>query len=378
MRVLQVVGSLAIGGAERVALAIAVGLRARGDEASILVAGRASSVGAYEDSLVAEAERRGVAIDRVDFAGVRDRGSRTRLAAFLRQGRFDVVHAHNRPQDWQLVALCRVLGIPVVYTVHSSTLLTRRQRALYALVARAVPKVVCVSRSVARHVETHEHVPARRIQVIYNGIDPDRFRPSEPAARAQKRAELGWADADSVWICAARLVPVKGHRFMLEAMARPEVPPRSRLALAGDGPLAGELAAQAASLGLGGRVIFLGGRKDVPELLGAADGFLSASLSEGHPLSLLEAMAAELPVVAPRLPSVLEIATTGAPVLYGPDLEATVAGHDPAAIASALRAVGEEDARRAARASRAHVAKSFSIAAMMDAHQALYRALTAC
>src|SRR6185503_332310 len=122
---------------------------------------------------------------------------------------------------------------------------------------------------------------------------PDRFRPAEPAARARKRAELGWADGDFVWICAARLVPVKGHRFVLEAMACPEIPSRARLALAGDGPLAAELGAQAASLGLGDRVIFLGGRKDVPELLGAADGFLSGSLSEGHPLSLLEAMAAE-------------------------------------------------------------------------------------
>jgi glycosyltransferase involved in cell wall biosynthesis len=102
-------------------------------------------------------------------------------------------------------------------------------------------------------------------------------------------------------------------------------------------------------------------------------------MQEGHPLSLLEAMAVELPVVAPRLQSIVEIATEGSPLLYGPPIEGWGTSHDPEDVAGALWAVEQarEVHREKARAARAHVGRTFSREAMIDAHEALYEQVLA-
>jgi len=293
----------------------------------------------------------------------------------LRDERVELLHAHNRPVDWQIVAMSRLVRVPAIYTVHLPyTFENARQRMVYIAAGRAVPAVACVSKAVARQVESSELVPASKIRVIYNGIRMELFKPATPADRAAKRAELGWSDDDFGWLCAARLHPQKGHSFLLEAMARLPAESRSRLVLAGEGPLDGELRALHDKLGLGARVVFLGPRRDVPALLGAADGYACSSMQEGHPLSLLEAMAVELPVVAPRLPPIVEIATEHSPVLFGPTIEGWATSHDPEAMARALFLVEQdrEGHRERARAARAHVASAFSREAMLDAHEALY------
>jgi len=352
-----------------------MGLAARGWDAEILVAGAGRrEASPYEAALREEASRRGVALRQVDFPSIRQRSAWARLRRLLVDGGFELVHAHNRPQDWQLVALCRLLGVPAIYTVHRSHELTARQRALYAACARLTPVVVCVSRTVARHVETMEKVPLRKIRVIHNGIDLARFQRPSADERARVRRELGWAPDDFVWICVARLAEPKGHRFLVEAMARLR-PSRSRLALAGDGALAGAIAADVARLDLGDRVQLLGSRSDVAALLGAADGYACASLTEGHPLSLLEAMAMELPVIAPRLSAVSEIASAGSLVLFGPEHGAVAPTHDPAELARAMSDVenDRDGHRRAAHGARERVGATFSLDAMLDAHERLYR-----
>jgi glycosyltransferase involved in cell wall biosynthesis len=374
--VLEVVGSLAIGGAERVAIEVAAGLRERGWDTELLcVAPGSAAGGEFHRSVEAEARRSGVAVSHVPFTGVLDRGSRRRVAAFLRERGVGVVHVHNRPEDWQLVSLCTVLRIPVIYTVHLTYAYPRlRHRLLFGATGLLVPRVVCVSRAVAESAIRNELLARGKERVVYNGIRMELFRPPSPDERAAARRALGWSDAEFVWICAARLAEQKGHRFLLDGMARLPGSSRARLALAGDGALEGELRALASRLGIADRVQFLGARRDVPTLLGAADGFATATLQEGHPLALLEAVAMELPVVAPRLPSITEIAFDGSPVLYGPPRSEDVEGHDPDTIAAALSSV-EADPRRhreVARAGRHHVASRYSRDAMIDAHAELY------
>ncbi len=375
-RVLEVVGSLAIGGAERVAIEVAAGLRERGWEAELLCAAPGSDAGgAFDRSVEAEARHRGVAVFHVPFSSVLEADSRRRMTEFLRERRVEVVHVHNRPQDWQFVALCTALRIPVLYTVHLTYLYPRiRQRALYAGCGLLVPAVVCVSRAVAESMIREEWVSREKARVVYNGIRMDVFRPPSPEERAATRRGLGWSDQDFVWICAARLAEQKGHRFLLDAMARLPHDSRSRLALAGDGLLREQLEGQAARLGVADRVQLLGARRDVPALLGAADGFATASLQEGHPLALLEAMAEELPVVAPRLPTITEIAADGTPVFYGPPKSGSADSHDPGDIAAALLEVERDRDRHRtiARAARDHVASRYSREAMIDAHAAIY------
>jgi glycosyltransferase involved in cell wall biosynthesis len=379
--VVEVVGSLAVGGAERVAIEVAAGLAERGWRADLLCAGPEARGADFDRSVEGEAKARGVPVHHLDFRSITSGDTRRRLAAFLRERKPAVVHVHNRPHDWQVVAACTALGIPVVYTVHLTYQYPRlRQRALYAACGLLVPTVICVSRAVAENVVREERVHRGKVKVVYNGIRMELFRPASPEDRAAKRQALGWAPETFVWICAARLNAQKGHRWLLEGFARLPATSRARLVLAGDGPLQAELEAQAARLGIADRVQFLGARRDVPALLAAADGFATATLQEGHPLALLEAMASGLPVVAPRLPTVLEVAPpSGGTVLFGPDRLEQCDAHDPAHIADVLAAVEADAARhrQAAATARAHVASRFSREAMIDGHAAIYEDVAA-
>lgn len=374
-KVVEVVGSLAVGGAERVALEVAAGLAGRGWRTEMLIAGPEDPDTKFQKSIVSEAEKRGVPVHHVPFTKLTDASSTRRLARWLRENDVGVVHVHNRPQDWQVVAICRALRIPVFYTVHLPyTFDNLRSRMLYVALGRSVKKVVCVSKAVADQVAQSELVPADRLHVIYNGIRMDVFVPPTPEDRAAGRRELGWGDDDFGWIMAARLHPQKGHCHLLDAIAKLPAGSKSKFALAGDGPLEDELHAQTKRLGIEDRVNWLGPRRDVPRLLGAADGYACSSMQEGHPLSLLEAMAVELPVVAPRLPSIVEIAMDGTPVFYGPDIEGWAETHDPQQMADAFVSVEKNAAavKEKAKAARGHIAEQYSLDAMLTKHEQVY------
>jgi glycosyltransferase involved in cell wall biosynthesis len=378
-KVIEVVASLAVGGAERVALEVAAGLATRhaGDwRAELCVVGpEQAAMTGFERSIQAEAEKRGVPVHRVTFSSPIDRAARRRLRDFLIGEAVDLVHIHNRPRDWQVAALGWMVGVPTLYTIHKPYVHdSARARLLYTLLGFVAPQVVCVSHTVARQAHRVEHLPLGKIRVIYNGIRLDVFHPLSPEQRMAKRAELGWESGRFVWLCVARLHEQKAQKFLLDAMARLPSSSRAQLMLAGEGPLEVELKSQAARLGLDDRVRFLGPRFDVPELLGAADGYACSSREEGHPLSLLEAMACGLPIVAPRLPAIEEIAIDGVPVFFGPKVEGLAVSHDPQQLADALLSVerNPEDARLRARDARDHVANKFSLDAMIDRHAVLY------
>ena len=339
LRILEVVGSLAIGGAERVAVELAAGLPSPEFRAELLCAGpTVEASGDFERSIETEARARGVDVHRVQFTTPLDRESRRRMVRFLVDGNYDVVHIHNRPQDWQLVMLCRALGVRAVYTLHLPYERGRkpRQRIARMAAARLASGIVCVSHAVADHLTPIEGIPRDKLRVIYNGIKTDRYKPSSPEARRAKRAELGIADTDVAWICVGRLDEQKGHRYLLDAMAALPAGSRSRLFLAGDGALRPNLDEQIRTLGLAGKVTLLGPRTDVPELLGAADAYVSSSLQEGHPLSVLEAMAVGLPVVAPRIAAITEIAQDDNPVFFGPTIAGWARAHEAREIAEAM------------------------------------------
>ena len=337
-RVLQVVASLGLGGAERVALELAAGLPAEGIPSSLVCVGpTAGAPGPFERTVELEAVQRGVAVHRIGVQGVLDRAGWSGLANLLRRQRPDLVHIHNRPQDWQVATLCRGLGIAALYSVHSPYVLTRiRQRALYAATARLAAAVICVSRTVAEHIRRSEWVPKGKIHIIPNDILPEMLAPRPAGERARVRAELGWDDAAFGWICVARLGTEKGHLFLVEAMSRLPSTSRARLVLAGEGPARSEIEGAIALLGLADRVRLLGARSDVAALLRADDAYACASPREGHPLALVEARVAGLPLVAPRLASVLELVADEATVLFGPTVGPSAVRHDAAALSAAL------------------------------------------
>lgn len=140
-------------------------------------------------------------------------------------------------------------------------------------------------------------VPTRKMRVIPNIVDTDKFTPN-PDLRTRMRQKLG-IGSEFVWLSASRLEPAKNPALLLEAFAHVcHLRSDAMLFVAGDGSLRDTLVAQVAALGLGDRVRLLGMRSDLPALMNATDAFVSTSDWEGTPNVVLEASSAGLPVVA--------------------------------------------------------------------------------
>jgi glycosyltransferase involved in cell wall biosynthesis len=233
---------------------------------------------------------------------------------------------------------------------------SRRARLVKRWTSRRLGAHVAVSDATARAVEQDAGLPAGSIRTIRNGV-PDLGLVSRPSPPAGAIAVV------------ARLDRQKGIDVLLDALA--EVPDASAV-IVGDGPERGALVAQAAALGLSGRVTFLGWRDDVRAQLESVDVLVLPSRYEGLPLVVLEAMLAGVPVVATEvggLRECIEPERTG--VLVPPG--------DPRALAAALRRLlGDADRReRLAAAAREEAVRRFTAKAMADAYERLYLELLA-
>jgi glycosyltransferase involved in cell wall biosynthesis len=206
-------------------------------------------------------------------------------------------------------------------------------------------------------------VSADKIVVIPNAAKTDANASPVP------RSVLAREDGTPVVLTVARLDGQKGIHHLLDAVS---AVPNASFAIAGDGPNRAALEAYAASVGVSDRVRFLGHRQDVPSLLAAADLFVLPSLYEGLPLSVLEAMASGVPVIATGIGGTDEVVRDG-------ETGTLVPPADPAALAAAIvRTLGDrERASRLALAARALVAREYSVASMVRSVSQLYDALLA-
>ena len=282
--------------------------------------------------------------------------------------RMDVLHAHHPfLAARQGAALRRRGGQPLVFTAHTRYDLYARyylpgvpERLAAGLMAawlrhmtRQFDLIVAVS-TAAEAMLQRQGVTAP-VEVIPNGIELARFRAATPAARAA----LGLPAEAFVALYVGRLGPEKSLPDLLDALAATGPTPRPLvLALAGSGPLEDDLRQQAAALGLGGRVYFLGRQphEAIPGLLAAAEAFVTASASEGHPITVIEALAAGLPVAAYDVPGIRETVVDGENGLLAPP--------GPAALGAALARLAADPALRGRLAAGARVsAEQYSIEA---------------
>jgi glycosyltransferase involved in cell wall biosynthesis len=294
--------------------------------------------------------------------GLRARGPAVvRLARrFWRDG-VSVVHTHSEGPLIYGVPAARLARVGrVIHTRHHGPDLGSSQRALRVmeLVSRSVDRVACVAADGARHVVA-EGVRSERVVTVWNGIDLDRFAYSGPAPGGPA-------------VIVARLTPEKDHATLLRAVAiAVEREPGFRLEIAGDGPLRGELQEVAAMLGLGDRVRFLRQVDDVSRLLGRARLVVLSSVKEGISLTLLEAMARGLPVVATRVggnPEVVDDGRTGR----------LVPPRSPEELAAAMLALWGDpsEALRMGRAGRERVERSFDVRRTIARYEAMYQGMT--
>jgi glycosyltransferase involved in cell wall biosynthesis len=180
---------------------------------------------------------------------------------------------------------------------HFPDVVSWRRRLINRLwLSRLADDVSGVCQFSARSLAERDGFVRTPVAVIDNGIDPDRYDTSSD--RRALKLTLGLDPARRYVGCVARFHPVKDHATLVQAFAVAAASvPDVDLVLAGDGPLREALESLAAGLGIGPRVRFLGVRRDVPDLLQALDVFAMTSLSEAASLTVLEAMAAGLPVV---------------------------------------------------------------------------------
>ncbi|HVR10088.1 MAG TPA: glycosyltransferase [Thermoanaerobaculia bacterium] len=323
----------------------------------------------------------GALLPRLEAAGARvrvlprrlpklDPGWVARLARAMRADGIDVVHTHLFGDSLHGYLAAQAAGaLPVVMTLHSErTLLSRLQQAGYRwLLARAGQVVACGDSVCASYRGWRTAQPMR---TVANGIAVPPLPAAGPAAVARLRAELGLPATALTFATVGRLVALKGHRFLIAALAQalPALPGPVRLAVLGDGPLAPELRARAAAAGLGEQVVFAGSRDDVARLLPAFDVVVFSSVSEGLPMALLEAMAAGRCIVASGLPGIVEAVR--------PDGEALIVR--PAAageLAAALqRAAAEPGLReRLGQAARRRFLAAYTGPRMVASYEAIYR-----
>ncbi len=213
----------------------------------------------------------------------------------------DIIHSHNAVAHYHAVLASAFLGVRRVNTRHGmgGNSLSWKREFLYRLSMffSAVAAVVC---NAARdNFVKHKILSKAKSITIYNGIPIDRFPVRNAGAKRKLLDEIGWTQDSVVLGIVARLNPLKDHNMLLQAMAIVHAAaPTARLVLIGDGALRAELEACTTRLNLGTVVCFLGDRSDIANLLCGLDIFVLSSVTEGYSISLLEACAAALPIVA--------------------------------------------------------------------------------
>jgi glycosyltransferase involved in cell wall biosynthesis len=350
MVICQVVSGLMYGGGQKVALDLASRLdRQPGKETILVLLGERIAPG-FPGS---ESRR----IQVASYDGRYNRPSSIAAAVIatrkvLRRYRVDIAHSHGWDAD-VIVGLAR-RGLQIQHIAHQHILAdwaashravhrARRSLTRMALTGRRT-HWVAVSRAVGESLSCLPWLPSEEMHIILNGVDVDRFSP--PKLRAEgSRPVIG---------VAARLAPMKGLEYLIEAIAelgRREV--SCELRVVGDGPSRSGLEAKIRQLGVADRVCLLGQRDDMPEFYRSIDVLALPSIAlDGLPLSILEGMAMGLPVVSTFVSGIPEVVVQGVSGVLVPPRNAVALADalQPLLQSDVLRTrMGQEGRRRAER-----------------------------
>ena len=291
-----------------------------------------------------------------------------RLVEYLRDGRFDIVHAHLACADLIGRIAAWFAGVPVrVTTEHGKGLWkSPAQLMLEKAMNRITDVRICVSRDIYRLRMEREGTPAEKLAYIPNGVELDAFGPagrwregpgSEAGPGGAVLEEFGWAPGSPLVLSIGRIVEAKNYPMLVEAFSRVLGRiPEARCLVAGDGRCVPELREAISRAGIGDRMKLAGSRSDIARLLEASRLFVLSSDREGLPVTLLEAMASETPVVATRVGGIPEAVADGESALL-------VEPGDAGALAEAMVRVLSDEvfASRLSSEARRRVESGFSM-----------------
>jgi glycosyltransferase involved in cell wall biosynthesis len=332
MRVVHVIKATRISGAERHLLTLLPAMVQRGLDVHLLLLLEPDKPMA---AFVAQAEAGGIHVQRLLIRRDYDVRLIYALRKRLRTLEPDVVHTHLIHADVLAIPAARLAGVPVIITGrHNDDAFRRRLliRTLNRRLWRSATAGIAISDAIRQFAAAVERAPAARIHVVHYGIDYASLSPQQiSSARADLRQMLGVPDDALLLGTAARLIQQKGLSYALRALGQIKADyPHLYYVIAGEGPLQDALEKEARRLGLQRRVIFLGWREDVLDIMAGLDVFLLPSLWEGLGLVLLEAMSRRLPIVASDVSAIPEVVTHGETGILVPPGQ-------PAPLAEALR-----------------------------------------
>jgi glycosyltransferase involved in cell wall biosynthesis len=292
-----------------------------------------------------------------------------RLRALLSNDRIDILHAHDFYAGFIGSIAARSTAVRIIASQRHLKLSDRRVHAWgTGLIHRLAHRILVNSEAIRASITAHRE----KIVVIQNGLGVVTETPGGTIARRSRRdelcRELGLDPRAKIVGMVARLHPVKGHRFLIEAAARVSMElPNTHFVLVGSGPLRQEIEDRAAQLGLKDRVHLLGDRRDAAQLVASFDIALLTSLHEGFPNAVMEAMAAGVPVVATAVGGTRELIADGETGYLVPPA-------DPAALGERISFALKHEADTAAIAGRGRefVTSRFGIERMVESVEKLY------
>lgn len=256
-----------------------------------------------------------------------------KLGRLFRAERIDIINAHDIGATIYAAPAARLARTPAfIHTDHSQILAKTKYPGVYRWIWKnLVDYSITVSEDLERHLVSRYGVDSGLVRTIPNGIDTGRF--AGGGGTGELRKELGISEGDRVIGTIGRLMRQKGMPYLLEAFRiLRQGASDTTLVIVGDGEERAGLEQRARELGISDKVVFAGIRRDIPDLLAMFDIFTLASLWEGQPITIMEAMAAGRPIVATDAGGSAEVLDDGRCGIIVPV-------KDPGALAGSIRSL---------------------------------------
>lgn len=306
----------------------------------------------------------------------KDISALSQLYQYIKKGRYDIVHTHSSKAGLLGRLAARMAGVKhIIHTPHGHIFYGYYGRCLSFMfiilerwAARFTEKIITLTNAGKEEHVQYKIAPAHKFITIHSGLELGSLQPSDTKNDVAK--EFNIDKSDKLIGTVARLVPIKGHEFLLKAAPLVlQHYPNTTFLLIGDGPLRKKLENLAQQLNFFDKIVFSGMREDIPRLLNAIDIFVLPSLNEGMGRVLIEAMVLAKPIVATRVGGVPDVVEDGSSGLLVPPA-------DPDALADAICTIMKNPALASKLASHAAIrSQKFSHTEMIRQLENLYKSV---